>query len=205
MKRFINEDAILDISTAFTDMNLFAYCGNDPVNRYDITGTAWIYNGIEYKYDGSIADFHRAENGLSPLAYEAAVAAASLSPWGEPNTHVDDYSDGYRKERWYGDDGRATKDRHHTDHSDPKHHSNPHDQDWDWSDPEHPKLGNPYPSPEEISINWESIIGVGMVCVAVVGIVWVTANDVTGVGIADDSAIIPLFGLLTNGTQMITR
>ena len=30
VKRFINEDAILDISTAFTDMNLFAYCGNDP-------------------------------------------------------------------------------------------------------------------------------------------------------------------------------
>ena len=38
--RFINADGQLSI-TDFVDSNLFAYCGNDPVNRTDPTGEAW--------------------------------------------------------------------------------------------------------------------------------------------------------------------
>ena len=38
--RFINADGQLSI-TDFIDSNLFAYCGNDPVNRTDPTGEAW--------------------------------------------------------------------------------------------------------------------------------------------------------------------
>ena len=43
----------------------------------DFGGTSWILNGVTYCYDGSIADFRRAEQGLPPLAYEEAVAAQS--------------------------------------------------------------------------------------------------------------------------------
>ena len=38
--RFINADGQLSI-TDFVGSNLFAYCGNDPVNRIDPTGEAW--------------------------------------------------------------------------------------------------------------------------------------------------------------------
>ena len=72
--RFINADNQLSASSDVTGMNLFVYCGNNPINRYDPTGTDWVFNGVTYVYDGSIADFHRAEAGLSPLAYERAVA-----------------------------------------------------------------------------------------------------------------------------------
>ena len=206
--RFVNADSQVSTGSDLTGTNLFVYCANNPVNRCDPNGTAWVYNGVVYNYDGSIADFHRAEKGLSPLAYEAAKmssksVASGISPWGTPNTHVDDYTDGYHKERWYGENGRATKDRHHTDHRNPKQHPNPHDQEWDWSDPDHPKLGDPYPSPKEISINWEPVVGVGLICIAAVSTIWVIGNDITGIGAADNGAIIPIFSTFTKGLEMV--
>ena len=73
VRRMLNCDYILNIHQGLNGANAFVYCGNDPINRCDPNGAAWIYNGVEYKYDGSIADFHRAENGLSPLAYQLAI------------------------------------------------------------------------------------------------------------------------------------
>ena len=42
--RFINTDDIglLGANGDFASLNLFAYCGNNPVSRYDITGKSWI-------------------------------------------------------------------------------------------------------------------------------------------------------------------
>ena len=39
--RFINADGQLTTGSDLSGMNLFAYCGNDPVNRTDSTGEAW--------------------------------------------------------------------------------------------------------------------------------------------------------------------
>lgn len=43
MGRFINADAIdlLGANGDFASLNLFAYCGNNPVCRKDVTGTLW--------------------------------------------------------------------------------------------------------------------------------------------------------------------
>ena len=44
------------------------------------------------------------------------------------------------KETTIGKDGRATRERHHTDHGYPKQHTNPHDHKIDWDSQGHPKF-----------------------------------------------------------------
>ena len=39
--RFLNADGQLSTGSDLTGMNLFAYCGNNPVNRTDSSGEAW--------------------------------------------------------------------------------------------------------------------------------------------------------------------
>lgn len=52
---------------------------------------------------------------------------------GETKVTYDKYGD--RRETKIGEDGRAVMERHHTDHSNPKHHSDPHDHIIDWNRP----------------------------------------------------------------------
>ena len=46
------------------------------------------------------------------------------------------------KETHIGIDGRADKERHHTDHGNPKYHTNPHDHDISWNENGTPSFGN---------------------------------------------------------------
>ena len=39
--RFISADTRLDLNYGTTNLNLFAYCGNDPVNKFDPTGESF--------------------------------------------------------------------------------------------------------------------------------------------------------------------
>lgn len=41
MGRFINADGVMGVNSDMTTYNLFAYCGNNPVVRYDNTGMFW--------------------------------------------------------------------------------------------------------------------------------------------------------------------
>lgn len=47
MKRFISADdaSLLGANGDFTSLNLYAYCGNNPIIRYDPYGYAW-YNEV---------------------------------------------------------------------------------------------------------------------------------------------------------------
>ncbi|WP_052446572.1 DUF4417 domain-containing protein [Candidatus Soleaferrea massiliensis] len=54
---------------------------------------------------------------------------------GQPGEIIVSYKkDGTKIETKIGDDGRATKERHHTDKPNPKYHTNPHDHTIDWTD-----------------------------------------------------------------------
>ncbi len=201
MKRFINADIIPGkLSNAIT-LNRFAYANGNPVSFVDPFGLSAERGGCcEFDY----------------------LLIGSLSPWGNPNTHVTKY-EGYWKERWYGPDGKAVRDRHWSDHGFPKYHTDPHEQEWDWSDPEHPQLPNdsnppadpPDPPTSEGEEPWypedskdssedenndnsnqassvgDIMLGIGIVVVASVSIAWLVGNDVSGVGVADNAAIIP--------------
>ena len=52
-------------------------------------------------------------------------------------------------------------------------------------------------------MNWESVIGVGLVAVCVVGIIAVAADDVSGIGVADDFLFGPLGAGIGKGLIMI--
>ena len=41
--RFINADIQLTAGSDMTGINLFAYCGNNPINRTDVTGCKWYH------------------------------------------------------------------------------------------------------------------------------------------------------------------
>ena len=66
---------------------------------------------------------------------------------GKPNstkrTHKDAKKGGYDRDTKIGPDGRATKERHYTDHFSPAKHSNPHDHEINWDD----TTGAPKPDP----------------------------------------------------------
>ncbi len=62
--------------------------------------------------------------------------SSNLKATGAPNSKAIQYKNGkVYKERFYGDDGRAYKDIHYTDHGNPKRHPDvPHTQYWGWKD-----------------------------------------------------------------------
>jgi len=49
-----------------------------------------------------------------------------------------------------GSDGRAIKERHHTDHGHPKHHTNPHDHDIRWTPDGNPDFSGQHNYPKEL-------------------------------------------------------
>ena len=57
---------------------------------------------------------------------------------------------------------------------------------------------------EHITIDWDPVIGGGIIVGSVLGLIWVAGNDATLVGIADDAvAIPPLLGAIQQGWSMI--
>lgn len=101
--------------------------------------------------------------------------------------------------RTYGPDRRPQHDYDHGDHGQPDKH--PHDEngghhhDWDWS--KEPPRGKPY------VISWEPAAGAALITVSMVGMVAVAADDVTGIGVADDFLLGPLSGGVAQGLILI--
>lgn len=50
--RFINSDSLIGSTGERNTHNMFAYCGNEPINRVDPTGFAWYYPFNQYSDTG---------------------------------------------------------------------------------------------------------------------------------------------------------
>ena len=156
--RFINADAIVS-TDSLLGANLYAYCYNNPVNLCDPSGYNpllgygscgdWVKtlqqilncNGYNLSVDGifgpktkaAVISYQRA-NGLQVdgiVGPETWAALDKLPLIGEPNSVARTPSGG--QERFYGPDGKATKDR---DYGHANHHPNlpsPHEHDWTWN------------------------------------------------------------------------
>ena len=69
------------------------------------------------------------DQNAEPLPNAPYLADNDVPYRGDPGSHV--VSPDGTKERVYGPNGLPQKDRHHTDHGNPKEHPNvPHDHDW---------------------------------------------------------------------------
>ncbi len=205
--RFINADGYCATGQGITGNNMFAYCNNNPVMYADPAGNCSKHVGY---YMPSCPDCNPdlgaliAERGAHWAVVNTEILNYNPGPYGVPNSHTVDNADGYIRERWYGPDGRAVKDKHHTDHGNSKLHHNPHIQYWKWDDPKNPKLLSNSTASEVTSINWAVVGGIGLIGVGLVLTVYFVGNDVTGAGVIDDVAIAPAIGLITKGVQMVT-
>ena len=154
--RFISADVYMTTGQGVLGGNMFAYCLNNPVNMFDSLGcsaesisatwwsTMWWLCGI----DGliPIGDVIYVVGGLLLMGVAAFTLSTAITAsipdkdkrlYGEPGTtNVEGY-----KETEIGEDGRATRERHNTDHGNPQKHSNPHDHEITWGNDGKPHFG----------------------------------------------------------------
>ena len=186
--RFINADDRINGNTGILGSNVFAYCNNNPIMNYDPNGHSLL------------AAF---------LVVVAAICTASSNTktssnnnkrpnTGNPNST---YKAPNGDKRTYDSDGKPKQDYDHSDHGYPDKH--PHDEngghyhDWDWSD------NKPWAGDSPRGPAYVPIVGIVTVVACVVGIVIIAADDVTGIGVADDVLLPPLGAGIAEGIVMI--
>lgn len=142
--RFIYADGLVD-SGGLLGHNMFAYCGNNPVNNFDPSGFLWekLKDALELTVASII---YATPLGILVFAKPQKSRSSDVPYEGEPGSHAKS-PDG-SKERVYGPDGKPDRDRHHNDHGHPKHHPVPHDHDWGYDEKGKWQPGPAYPSPD---------------------------------------------------------
>ena len=200
--RFINADG--QLSDGFIGTNLFAYCMNNPVNMSDHTGhwPQWLKNAAStvvnaVKKAGTVV-VNTVKSVVSSVTNIVKASSNSLPPKGEPGSSKTlPNPDGTPKQkRWYGPDGNPERDR---DYNHPGNMPFPHDHRW-----KNGERGKDHlPHDPSYKMNWEPVIGVGLVTVCVVGIIAVAADDATGIGVADDFLFGPLGAGVGEGLILI--
>ena len=200
---FINADSCISgIGGDIEGYNLFAYCENNPVNMSDSSGN-WpkILTTIAAAIKNTVAKIVTAVKSVFSTSRNVAKASSHDSNR-RPNKGVPGTT--YRAPngdtRTYGPDGKPQRDYDHDDHGQPDKH--PHDEngghshDWDWKNKQHPR-GPAYAKSLDV------LVGVGVVSICAIGIVIVAADDLTGIGIADDFLLAPLSTGLGQGLILI--
>ena len=150
---------------------MFAYCAGNPINYVDNSGHK-----------------HVAASNIVGASFSASTTNAnSLPPKGEPNSSQTLLNpDGTPKQkRWYDPDGNAERDRDYNHAGDMPF---PHDHVWD-----NGKRGKEHlpPSPD-YEFSMDPLMDVTIMVTYTVGIVYIVANDATGVGVADNLLLGPL-------------
>ena len=182
LSRFINADSYASTGQGFLGYNMFAYCGNNPVNRADAAGN--MHMMIE-EFGGGGPSVNGAGSNSLPKKGDPGSSQTLPNPDGTP-----------KQKRWYGPDGNPERDR---DYNHPGDMPFPHDHKWENGErgKEHLPLDPTY------KMNWEPVMGVGLVVICVVGIIVVAADDATGIGVTDDFLFEPLGAGVAEGLIMI--
>ena len=200
--RFINSDG--QLSDGFIGTNVFAYCMNNPVNMSDHTGhwPQWLKNAASAVVNAIKKAVTVVANTVKSAVSSASnilkASSNSLPKKGEPgSSQTLPNPDGTPKQkRWYGPDGNPERDR---DYNHPGNMPFPHDHEW-----KNGERGKEHLPPDpSYKMSWEPVIGAGLVVICTVGIIAVAADDLTGVGVADDFLFGPLGAGVGEGLIMI--
>ena len=186
--RFVNEDGLISTGTGVLSYNMFAYCNNSTVMYIDDRGNRPVAST-------SLRNETAEERHISCSHMKESIAfSQSLPVEGEPNSSQElENPDGTPKQkRWYGPDGKPLRDRDFNHTGDMEF---PHDHEWKDGirGKEHLK-----PSPE-FQINWEPILGFGLVIGGALGVAFIVADDISVVGVIDDICIVPLCAAMGEG------
>ena len=203
--RWINaDDAIAGVGGDICGYNLFAYCMNNPVNMSDHTGhwPQWIKNAasavVNAVKKAVTVVANTVKSAVSSASNILKASSNSLPKKGEPgSSQTLPNPDGTPKQkRWYGPDGNPERDR---DYNHPGNMPFPHDHEW-----KNGERGKEHLPPDpSYKMSWEPVIGAGLVVICTVGIIAVAADDLTGVGVADDFLFGPLGAGVGEGLIMI--
>ena len=215
--RFINADGYVSTGTGFTGYNMYAYCNNDPVNMVDSEGCdpvpVWAKhiiagNATESEYKTALSSNANAWAGSARFYVDKAIAIAKDRQNQQNNTLL--YSEHKKKgttnqsNRKRHEEGQARKQRDNRgEKGDARRHPNPNKR------PNRQVTNNVAPNPSQ-KIPWmeEATIGErvfsGAVALgAAATVVYLIANDITGVGAADDGAIAPLIPIIWDNAAKV--
>ena len=78
MRRFLNADSFASTGQGFTGTNMFAYCGNNPVSRSDITGNGWLEDIIEETIDDVVNAIRVSLHAGNTLARRRGIDTAAI-------------------------------------------------------------------------------------------------------------------------------
>ena len=214
--RYLNADSVIaGVGGSVQGYNLFAYSFNNPVNMSDSSGQwpQWIKNAAsavvnaEKKAAVTVVNtvkkaattvVNAAKSVVSSVTNIVKASLNSLPSKGEPgSSQTLPNPDGTPKQkRWYGPDGNPERDR---DYNHPGNMPFPHDHEW-----KNGERGKEHLPPDpSYKMSWEPVIGAGLVVICTVGIIAVAADDLTGVGVADDFLFGPLGAGVGEGLIMI--
>lgn len=138
------------------------------------------------------------KSAVSSASNILKASSNSLPKKGEPGSSKTlPNPDGTPKQkRWHGPDGNPERDR---DYNHPGNMPFPHDHEW-----KNGERGKEHLPPDpSYKMSWEPVIGAGLVVICTVGIIAVAADDLTGVGVADDFLFGPLGAGVGEGLIMI--
>ena len=86
--RFINADAFVSTGQGLLSNNMFAYCGNDPVNKYDPSGHMMVQQKVLGGYGGYVGGGVGAADLLMPLVVVTAALGALYETTKEDLKHL---------------------------------------------------------------------------------------------------------------------
>ena len=195
--RFISADVLLSTGQGVIGHNAYAYCLNNPVNMGDHDGNwpKWIEDTANWVKDNIVQPIRKV---FCALKQSNVPKASSHDANRRPNTGEpgSTYTAPNGYSRTYGADGKPEHDYDHNDHgrSDKHPHDSKGGHHHDWKNG---VRGSAY------TFSWGTVAGAALVTVSVIGIIVVAADDVTGIGVADDFLLGPLGAGIGEGLALI--
>ena len=191
LQRFINSDGQLTTGD-FIGANLFAYCNNSPILYIDSFGNAPQLAGVRSFFEEIFNFISGLKEGIKSKLATAADMLFGDTPAEDSNIYE------YGEHKNKGTTNRANRERHEEGQARKQRDSGGEKGDAR-------RRGNPNKRridliPEDVT---SYIVGGALVTVSAIGLVYLVSNDITGVGVLDDFAIVPTIEIFKTGINMV--